>query len=126
MRLKQIELSAFRGSKDPTTVRFGNGFTIITGRNGSGKSSICDALEYVLTRGLSRFGPADVEGGERIDDYIWWRNGAPSANRQVKGCFDLDDGTAGERIATTDGIRNSFDDCSSTTGGLKFLIPFPF
>jgi len=95
MRLKQLELLGFRGSKNLTTVPFGAGFTIITGRNGSGKSSICDALEYVLTRRLSRFGPADVEGGERIDDYIWWRDGSPPSNRQVKAIFDLDDGTTG-------------------------------
>ncbi|MGC2100576.1 MAG: AAA family ATPase [Candidatus Sulfotelmatobacter sp.] len=110
MRLKQIELSGFRGSKALTTVPFGKGFTIITGRNGSGKSSICDALEFVLTRRLSRFGPADVEGGERIDDYIWWRDGSPPPTRQVKAVFDLDDGTTGERIATPDEIRSSFDD----------------
>ena len=109
MRLKQLELAAFRGFKEPTTIRFGTGFTIITGRNGSGKSSICDALEYVLTRRLSRFGPTDVEGGERIDDYIWWRNGERSANRQVKAVFDLDDGTVGERTATPTGIENTFD-----------------
>lgn len=109
MRLKQLELAAFRGFKEPTTIRFGTGFTIITGRNGSGKSSICDALEYVLTRHLSRFGPTDVEGGERIDDYIWWRNGARSANRQVKAVFELDDGTVGERTATPTGIENTFD-----------------
>jgi chromosome segregation protein len=109
MRLRQLELSAFRGFKEPTTIRFGTGFTIITGRNGSGKSSICDALEYVLTQHLSRFGPTDVEGGERIDDYIWWRNGTRSANRQVKAVFDLDDGTVGERTATPTGIENTFD-----------------
>jgi chromosome segregation protein len=109
MRLKQLELSAFRGFKEPTTIPFGTGFTIITGRNGSGKSSICDAVEYVLTRHLSRFGPTDVEGGERIDDYIWWRNDARSANRQVKAVFDLDDGTVGERTATPTGIENTFD-----------------
>jgi DNA repair exonuclease SbcCD ATPase subunit len=110
MRLKQIELSGFRGSKNLTTVPFGTGFTIITGRNGSGKSSICDGLEYVLTRRLSRFGPADVEGGERGDDYIWWRDGSPPSNRQVKVIFDLDDGTTGERVATPNELRSSFED----------------
>ncbi len=109
MRLRQLEISAFRGFKEPTTIPFGSGFTIITGQNGSGKSSICDALEYVLTRHLSRFGSTDVEGGERIDDYTWWRNGARPANRQVKAVFDLDDGTIGERTATPSGIKNTFD-----------------
>ena len=110
MRLKQIELSAFRGFRDPTIIPFGAGFTIITGRNGSGKSSTCDALEYVLTRRLGRFGPTDVEGGERIDDYIWWRNGARSANRYVKAVFNLDDGTTGERTVTPANVESSFED----------------
>ncbi len=110
MKLKQIEMSGFRGFKNRTTIPFGTGFTIITGRNGSGKSSICDALEYVLTRRLGRFSPTDVEGGEHIDDYIWWRNGTPSAGRQVKAVFDLDDGSTGERVATPAEIRHSFDE----------------
>src|SRR5579864_6513876 len=110
MRLRQLELSAFRGFKEPTTIPFGPGFTVITGRNGSGKSSVCDALEFVLTQNLSRFGPADVEGGERIDDYIWWRNTERATKRQVKAVFDLDDGTLGERTATPTGVENTFDE----------------
>ena len=110
MRLKQIELSAFRGFRDPTIIPFGAGFTIITGRNGSGKSSTCDALEYVLTRRLGRFGPTDVEGGERIDDYIWWRNGARSANKYVRAVFDLDNGSRGERTVTPADIESTFDE----------------
>src|SRR5579864_4251612 len=100
MKIKEIELSGFRGSKDTITVPLGLGFTVITGRNGSGKSSICDALEYALTGRLSRFAVTDVEGGERIDDYIWWRNGSHPGTRQVRAVFELDDGSLGERIAT--------------------------
>jgi chromosome segregation protein len=110
MRLKQIELSGFRGFKSKTTIPFAPGFTIITGRNGSGKSSICDGLEYALTRRLSRFAPSDVEGGERIDDYIWWRDGSHSSTRQVKAVFELDDGTTGERIATPTAISSNFEE----------------
>lgn len=110
MRLKQIELSGFRGFKNKTTVPFARGFTIITGRNGSGKSSICDALEYVLTRRLSRFAPSDVEGGEHIDDYIWWRDGSHSSAREVKAVFEFDDGTTGERTATPTSISSNFEE----------------
>lgn len=110
MRLRQIELSGFRGFRNRTTIPLGTGFTVITGRNGSGKSSICDAVEYVLTQRLGRFGPGDVESGERIDDYIWWRNGEYSTSRQVKVAFDLDDGTVGERTATPTEISGSFEE----------------
>ena len=110
MRLKQIELSGFRGFKNKTTIPFARGFTVITGRNGSGKSSICDALEYVLTRRLSRFAPSDVEGGERIDDYIWWRDGSQSSTREVKAVFELDDGTRGERSVTPNSLNSNFEE----------------
>ena len=110
MRLKQIELSGFRGFKNKTTIPFARGFTIITGRNGSGKSSICDALEYVLTRRLSRFAPSDVEGGEHIDDYIWWRDGSHSSTREVKAVFELDGGITGERSATPTSISSTFEE----------------
>ncbi len=109
MILKQIELTGFRGSKGTITIPFGPGFTIITGRNGSGKSSVCDAIEFALVGHLTRFAASDVEGGERLDDYIWWRDGADPANRQVKAVFQLDNGQTGERTATPKGIRSSFD-----------------
>jgi chromosome segregation protein len=110
MKIKRIELSGFRGVKNKITVPLGPGFTIITGRNGSGKSSICDALEYALTHQLTRFSPADVEGGERIDDYIWWRDGSRPSGRRVEVVFQLDDGTGGRRIATPEKLTSTFDD----------------
>jgi chromosome segregation ATPase len=110
MRIRQIELSGFRGSKNTITVPLGHGFTVITGRNGSGKSSICDALEYVLTRRLTRFAESEVEAGERIEDYIWWRDSSRPSNRQVKAVFELDNGSSGERVATPDRITSTFDD----------------
>jgi chromosome segregation protein len=110
MRLKKIELSGFRGARESLSIPFGSGFTIITGRNGSGKSSVCDAIEFIFTGGLSRFSASDVEGGERISDYIWWRDGSTTSQKQVKAIFESDDGKMFERIATPDGIRPGFQD----------------
>ncbi len=49
--LRSVKVAGFRGVGPEVTVRFhpGPGLTIIAGRNGSGKSSIAEALEMALT-----------------------------------------------------------------------------
>lgn len=93
MILKQIELSGFRGVRNRLVVPFGPSFTVITGRNGAGKSTVCDAVEFVLGGTLSRFSSDEVESGERISDYIWCREAPSQAQREVRATFSLDDGT---------------------------------
>jgi chromosome segregation protein len=110
MKLSKLELTGFRGFRDVATIPFASGFTVITGRNGSGKSSICDAIEYVINGQLSRFAPSDVEGGERIADYLWWRDGSDPSNRRIRALFQLDDGKTGERVVTPSGIKGDFKD----------------
>ena len=66
MKLKELELTGFRGFRDEARIPFASGFTILTGRNGTGKSSICDAIEYVISGQLSRFAASDVEGGSAL------------------------------------------------------------
>src|ERR1700677_233063 len=111
MRLNKIEIAGFRGFRERTNIPFGAGFTIITGRNGSGKSSICDAIEFVLTERLSRFSEADVEGGERISDYVWWRGSSDSAIRRVAATFTRDSRQFYERVITPKGVQPGFDVC---------------
>ena len=100
---------------------------MITGRNGSGKSSICDAIEYVICGNLSRFTSSDVEGGERISDYLWWRDGSASTNRRVTASFQFEDGHIEERVATPDGVGNDsatsgfYDESSAPTDALTRL-----
>lgn len=72
MKIKGIRLQGFRGALSPLEIPLGRGFTVICGQNGSGKSSICDAIEYVLTGTIDRFAD-DTERRESIRDYIWWR-----------------------------------------------------
>lgn len=93
MILKQIELSGFRGVRGSLVVPFAPGFTVITGRNGAGKSTVCDGLEFVLTGTLNRFSAADVESGEHISDYLWCRESPPRARRDVCATFLLQDGS---------------------------------
>ena len=110
MRLKELELTGFRGFRDQARIPFASGFTIITGRNGAGKSSICDAIEYVICGQLSRFAASDVEGGERISDYFWWRDGQEPRERKVLAKFELDGGSLGEWSATPEGVKRSFSE----------------
>lgn len=65
MKLESITLSGFRSYREPVTISFSDGLTAIAGANGSGKSSIFDALMWCLY-GIGR-GRADemVHAGER-------------------------------------------------------------
>src|SRR5260370_5408781 len=76
MKISKIKLSGFRGIRAPIEIPCGRGFTVICGRNGAGKSTVCDAIEFVLAGTLQRF-LSDTERGEYISDYLWWRG--PSA-----------------------------------------------
>ncbi|HWZ45664.1 MAG TPA: AAA family ATPase [Candidatus Saccharimonadales bacterium] len=82
MVIKDIEIAGFRGVRGIIKIPFGPSFTVITGRNGAGKSTICDAIEYAMTGEISRLAVTDPEKGERISDYIWWRGlGEPLSKR---------------------------------------------
>jgi chromosome segregation protein len=49
MKLVHVEASGFRGYRKPVRIDFASGFTIVDGRNGVGKSTIFDAVEFALT-----------------------------------------------------------------------------
>jgi hypothetical protein len=66
------KLAASCDNSGPLEIECGPAFTVICGRNGTGKSSICDSLEFVLTGTLERY-QEESERGEKISDYLWWR-----------------------------------------------------
>jgi chromosome segregation protein len=72
MKLDFIEVSGFRGFRDKFRVDFGMGFTVICGRNGIGKSSLCDAIEFVLTGDIDKY-RVEKSAKETLSDYVWWR-----------------------------------------------------
>lgn len=51
MRIKELQLSWFRGAADPVSLDLGCKSMVVYGVNGSGKSSFVDAIEYVLQGG---------------------------------------------------------------------------
>ena len=71
MILSHIALSGFRGFKRPVRIEFSPTYTVIDGRNGSGKSTICDAVEFALTGTISKYLDAS-SAQESVTDYIWW------------------------------------------------------
>lgn len=91
MKLDFVEVCGFRGFREKVRITFGSGFTIITGRNGVGKSTLCDAVEFALTGSIDKYA-VDKAAQESLNDYLWWRgNGAPNEH-YVTASFKTDDG----------------------------------
>lgn len=80
MRLDFIEVCGFRGFRDLVRINFGRGFTVITGRNGVGKSTLCDAVEFAITGSIDKYA-VEKAAKESLSDYFWWRGeGVPNAH----------------------------------------------
>lgn len=91
MRLDFLEVCGFRGFRDKFRIDFGSGFTVISGRNGVGKSTLCDAVEFALTGSINKY-KVEKAAMESLNDYIWWRGrGTPEAH-YVAVSFTKDDG----------------------------------
>lgn len=92
MKLAYVDLCGFRGYRKQLRIEFPGGFTVIDGRNGVGKSTIFDAVEFGLTGTITKYGDATADR-ETIADYIWWTGeGPPPDERYVEvGFQDGDD-----------------------------------
>lgn len=97
MRLDFIEVCGFRGFRDKLRVTFGSGFTIITGRNGVGKSTLFDAVEYALTGSIDKY-TIEKAAQESLSDYLWWRGAGKADAYYVTASFK---GDAGEVFTVT-------------------------
>lgn len=87
MKLTHVELCGFRGYRTRLRVDFATDFTIIDGRNGVGKSTIFDAVEFALTGELNKYDGAKADG-ETVADYLWWKGtDAPPEDRFVEVGF---------------------------------------
>lgn len=85
MKLAFVEMSGFRGFKDKTRFDLGNGFVVLTGRNGAGKSTVLDAIDFVLTGSINKYAVKGAKGGG-LEDHIWWiGDDAPKAHYVTVG-----------------------------------------
>lgn len=107
MRIETIRIAGFRGFRKAVEVRVPAGFLIVAGRNGSGKSTICDAIEYALTGSIERYSNA-TETNESISDYVWWRGDEPAEGSYVE--IDLRDQTTNELKRIRRDRSGRFDD----------------
>lgn len=97
MRLSFIEVEGFRGIRAHLRINVPDGFLIVTGRNGSGKSTICDAVEFALTGTVSKY-VSGSERGESMEEYLWWRGQRAAARNLVR--VGIRDATGREFVVT--------------------------
>src|ERR1700756_5111304 len=86
MKLAYVDVSGFRGYQKRLRLDLSESFTVIDGRNGAGKSTIFDAVEFALTGTISKYLDAKADG-ENVSDYIWWSGDSPPASRYVEVGF---------------------------------------
>lgn len=95
LRIKSLTLVNFKGMRN-VTVDFGDGVTAISGRNGTGKTTIADGFAWLLW-GKDSEGNSDTKFGIKTND----ENGnyIPDLEHEVSGSFDAIDTETGETTA---------------------------
>jgi chromosome segregation protein len=86
MRISFVELSGFRGFRDKTRIEFSSGFVVLTGRNGAGKSTVLDAIDFALTGTIGKFAGKHAKGGG-LESHIWWVGDGIASDCYVKVGF---------------------------------------
>lgn len=102
VRIKSLTLINFKGLRN-VTVTFGNDVTTISGRNGTGKTTIADGF-YWLFFGKDSEGNTDSKFGIKTNDANG--NFIPDLEHEVAGVFDVIDTETGE--AETVELRRVF------------------
>jgi chromosome segregation protein len=88
MKISFIEMSGFRGFKDKVRLDLPSGFAVLTGRNGAGKSTVFDAVDFALTGSINKFSVKAAKGGG-LDEHIWWvGDGVPEDSYVTVGFID--------------------------------------
>jgi chromosome segregation protein len=91
MKIDFVELCGFRGFRDRLRIDFAPGFTVITGRNGVGKSTLCDAIEFAITGDIDKY-RVEKAARENLADYLWWRGEGSSREHYVTVGFSDGEG----------------------------------
>lgn len=107
MILSFIEMAGFRGYKNKIRFDIPAGFLVVSGNNGSGKSTICDAFKFALTGTLQYPESTPKEKGENIEDYTWWRGSSEAKEKFVSLGFMDSEGKEHVITRDPDGIVDS-------------------
>lgn len=91
MKLDFVEICGFRGFRETVRLNFGSGFTVIAGRNGVGKSTLCDAVEFALTGTIDKYA-VEKAAQESLSDYLWWRGTGTASDHYVTASFKRENG----------------------------------
>lgn len=94
MNIDFVEIAGFRGFKSRTRVNIPRGFAVLTGRNGTGKSTVFDAIDFALTGSISKYDVRVAKGGG-LEDHMWWVGDGSTSESFVSVGFVTNDG---ERI----------------------------
>jgi chromosome segregation protein len=71
VKLEFIEMEGFRGFLHRVRFDVPPGFMVIVGRNGVGKSTILDAVDFALTGTINKFDVERARGGGLLE-HLWW------------------------------------------------------
>jgi chromosome segregation protein len=91
MKLEFVEISGFRGFREKVRIEFGRGFTVLNGHNGTGKSTVLDAVDFALTGTINKFSVTAAKGGG-LDEHIWWVGSGKAQAHSVSVGFASDSG----------------------------------
>jgi chromosome segregation protein len=91
MKLSFIEIAGFRGFREKTRLDIPAGFAVLTGRNGAGKSTVLDAIDFALTGTIDKF-PVRTARGGGLDQHIWWVGKGGASQSYVSIGIKDDDG----------------------------------
>jgi chromosome segregation protein len=105
MKLQFIEVTGFRGFKDKTRLDLPGGFVVLTGRNGVGKSTVLDAVDFALTGTINKYSVTGAKGGG-LDDHIWWVGEGTTESQYVSVGF-VDEN--GEKFVVTRSRERGLD-----------------
>lgn len=104
MKISFLRIAGFRGIAEEIELPFPSGFLVISGRNGSGKTTICNAIEFAL-RGEIRAIPGQSDKPEKAQDYLWWRGPHSPKKRSVSLGILKDSGEAIEIVRNPEGTE---------------------
>ena len=76
-RLKKITVENFRGFSDKLTFEFKNPYTFVYGPNGTGKTSLCEALEFALLGSISEADAKRIQTSDYIRNAISKKSSKP-------------------------------------------------